>query len=178
MTTENKEILETKRLLQGLAERVFQTQCEVGLWDADEVKQDPKSVMLDFLLLSMHAKLSTIHQLDGSDDFDAVNPERDEIAELLVEGAIELLGAAQMRTSKAGEMVLNTVVLQARQAREMLKDLPGEAVEAGEDGEDGEDGEADEGDETDGIAPETEDILQAAIKVARASFDKPKPPTE
>jgi len=166
-TAQNKDILETQRLLQGLAERVYQTQCQVGLWDAGEVKEDPKSVMLDFLLLSMHAKLSTIHQLDGSEEFDGANPERDEIAELLVEGAVELLGAAQMRTSKAGEMFLNTVVLQARQAREMLNDLPPELeIDTPESAPIPE------------PAPETEDILQAAIKVARASGYMPKPPAE
>lgn len=170
MTTENKDIQETKRLLQGLAERIFQTQCEVGLWDAGEVKQDSGSVMLDFLLLNMHAKLSAIYQLEemgmGSLDEMKSATERDEVSKLLVECAVELLGTAQMRTAKAGEMLLNTVVVQARAAREMQAELPVDSDEESDEDEDEE-------------ASPSEDILQAAIRVANASQNKrPNPPTE
>jgi len=109
---------ETKRVLGSMADRILDTQHKIGVWSPAEVASETDDMPL--FLLDIHAKISMAHQAFAAGGIMPDEEDEVEFTDILIDAAMDLLGAARRAGADVGEAFVNKVIEQARQAVEPL----------------------------------------------------------
>jgi len=113
----NRAVETTKQVITSLIERIYDTQRQMGVWEAEE--NDPDSEDLGSFLLHIHSKVSAAYQIHLSGDVES--PEPVTISDVLLETCLDLLGAVRRFDKSSGAKFIQMVIEQAREAQELQK---------------------------------------------------------
>lgn len=123
----NQAVAQTKQLISSLAERIYSTQRAAGIWEAEE--NDPDSEDLSGFFLHMHAQISAAHEISLTGGIVEGTDAVASVAEVFIEVAIDMLGAARRFDPKVGAHFIEKVIEQAREAE---KNAQEEVADLGE----------------------------------------------
>lgn len=115
-------IKNTRELMRALLERIFISQKKVGLWEGADDGDDDTPEDFPDLLLHAHAKLSSAFQahVSGGSLVDGEGNAMD-VSSIMLDTAIDLLGAARRYSKDAGSRMIDLVISHAREAEEIEK---------------------------------------------------------
>lgn len=109
----------TRQVITSLVERIYDTQRKVGVWEAEE--NDPDSEDLASFLLHIHSKISAVYEVHISGGIVA-EEEEVSISSILVEAAIDMLGASRRFDKATGSVLVDKIIEQAREAEKIAKE--------------------------------------------------------
>lgn len=111
----------TKDVLSAMVNRIYGTQRMMGVWVGDE--GEPESEDFPDFLLHLHGKLASCFEAHVAGGIIAdTEGQPVEIPDILVDMAIDLLGAARCFKPNIGEKMVDTIIEHARQAEQMQQE--------------------------------------------------------